>query len=107
MRGDGRVPPEPYGVRGQVFDGRELQGVSREATLAGGVPLPALRRRQVVAGPRIVAGMRRLWVSDVGDGGDYISGYPDSFGSLVPGDVVGDHSEKRCQRLGTTAGVGL
>src|ERR1700728_2998563 len=105
--GDGRVSAEPFRVGGQLFYGRKLQGLSGKAALAGGVPLPALRRRQVVAGERDAAGVRWLWVSDVGDGGDNIPGYPDAFGRLVSGDVVGDHAEEWCQRLGTTAGVGL
>ena len=60
-----------------------------------------------MAGARHASGVRWLRVSDVGDGGDYIPGYADSFSSLVPGDVVGDHAEEWRQRPGTTAGIGL
>ena len=48
-----------------------------------------------MARARDAAGVRWLWVPNVGDGGDYIPGYPDAFGSLVSGDVVGVYSEER------------
>jgi len=63
--------------------------------MAGGVPLPTLRWCQGVAGAD-ATGMRRLWVPDVGDCGNYIPRYPDPFGALVSSDVVGDHAEERC-----------
>ncbi len=53
------------------------------------------------------AGVCRLWVSEVGDGGDHIPRYTDPVGGLVSSDVVGDHTEERRQRLGTAAGAGL
>ena len=60
-----------------------------------------------MAGARDAAGVRWLWVSDLGHSGDDIPGYPDPFSGLVPGDVVGQHSEERCQRPGTPAGAGF
>ena len=106
MRGDGGLPAESDRVGGEIHKGRGLPGVAGAASLAGGVPLPALRRGQVVAGTRDVTGVLRLWRSDVGDGGNHISGHADAFGRLVSGDVVGDYSEERRQCLGPAAGVG-
>ena len=50
--------------------------------------------------------MRSLWIPDLNDGRDYLSGYPHSVASVVSNDVVDYYSEKRCQRSGITACVG-
>src|SRR5665213_1568716 len=106
MRGDGRLAAEPDGVGGEIIKGRGLPGVAGAASLAGGVPLPALRRGQVVAGTRDVTGVHGLWIPDFGNGRDHIPGHTDALGCLVPGDVVDDDSEERRQCPGPAAGVG-
>ena len=67
--------------------------------------MPALWRRQVVAGTSGAAGVCRLRVPDFGDGGDDFPRYAYTVAGLVSSDVVDDHAEERSQRAGTTAGV--
>jgi len=76
------------------------------ASLAGRVPVPALRRVQVMADTRDIIGVCGLRMPDIGDGGDDFSGHSDAFGALVRRDVVGDDSEERGQCVGTTTSAG-
>ena len=76
------------------------------APLAGRVPVPALRRGQIMAGARHVTGVCGLPEPNIGHCRDDISGHPDATGGLVSGHVVGDDTEKRSQRTGLAAGVG-
>ena len=102
----GRVPAELDGTGGRILEGRGLPGLAGSASLAGRVPVPALRRGQVMAGTRDVIGVCGLPMPDIGDGGDDFSGHADAFGALVPGDVVGDDSEERGKCTGPAAGAG-
>ena len=69
--------------------------------------MPTLSRREILAGAGRSSGVCWVWKPDVGDIWDDFPRYQDCFGYMVPGDVVGDHSEERSQRFGTAAGVGL
>jgi hypothetical protein len=63
----------------------------------------------VVARARSAGRVCRLWISDLGDGRDHIKipGHEDTVAGLVPGDVVGNGSEERCQCFGAAARIGL
>ena len=73
--------------------------------MAGRFPLPALRQRPVVAGPRSLAGVRELRLPNFSDSRDDLPGHANSFAGLVPGHVVGNHSEERRQRFGVATGA--
>ena len=59
-----------------------------------------------MAGSRDAAGVRWLWLSNVGYGRHDFPGYAYSAIGVVSSHVVGDHPEEWCQCLGVAASVG-
>jgi hypothetical protein len=82
-----------------------VSGILGPSAVAGGLPLPTLWRRQVLAGPRSFAGVPWVWLPNFGDSRNDLPGYANSFAGLVPRHVVGDHPEERGQCFGSATGA--
>lgn len=47
--------------------------------------------------------MHPVWEKDIGNSRNHIRGNPKALGFVVPGDLVGNHSEERSQCTGLEA----
>src|SRR5450756_2655875 len=83
-----------------------MPGLSRQAAVAGRVPLPDMQRAGSLghrAGLTSLPGVRS---ADLGDGGDLVRGHAFALASVVRSALARDQPEKRGQRPGPVAGVG-
>ncbi len=102
MRGGGRISSKLDGIRSELRHTGGLPSVLGTVAMARWFSLSALWGQSVLAGARCTAGMRGLWLSNFGDGGNDFSGHADPAADLVSGHVVVDYSEEWCQRLRST-----
>ena len=68
--------------------------------------MSAVRVRGIYAGEEDTVAVWCMSASGVGDCEDDFSGHPYSSATVVSSDVVGDHSEEWCQRVGTATSAG-
>ena len=80
--------------------------ISVSASLAGWLLLPALWRAKGLAEIRRPPAVLGLRLPKLGDGRDDLSGYSQAPDTLVPGRLVGEEPEERCERHGPPTGIG-
>jgi hypothetical protein len=105
MAADGGLPSDCGGVGSALQLGAGVSGLSVPASMAGGISLSPLRRRQSLAVGFDVVAVCELRPPSIGYGRNDLPGYAHPADSLVPGDVVGDRAEERRQRSGAAAGA--
>src|ERR1039457_4752982 len=97
-------PANATGVRGPLLDRGGMSRVPLPLAVAGGLPMPTLRRWQdEVAGCHLVP-VYGLRLPGLGDGWHGVPGHAEASGGLVSGDVVCDQPKERRQRVGPAAG---
>lgn len=77
-----------------------VSGILGATAVANGFRVSALRIGEGLAGARSV-GVWQVWLSNFGDRRGDFSRYANPFAGVVPGHVVGDDPEERCQRIGS------
>jgi len=107
MRAWRRNIPKSDRARKEFRDRGSVPGISGPAAVAGGLPLPTLRWRPVVAGPRSSAGVRGLWLPNFGDSRNDLPGHANPFAGLVPRHVVGATQKNGASALGLQRVLGL
>lgn len=80
-----------------------MPGVPVPAPLARGVPMPALRTRQSLAGRAGFAPVHGLRASDLGHSRDDLSGHAKAVAIVVPSDLVGGEPHERSEYPGIAA----
>jgi len=107
MAGDGRLSSDGGGVGGAFSHGAGLPGVSVPIALADGVPLSQVRDWEGLVDAFGAVAVRRVRTPGLGDGRNDFPGHAHPADRLVSSDVVGDHTEERCECLGVAAGFGV
>ena len=106
MRGGGRISSKLDGIRSELRHTGGLPSVLGAVAMARWFSLSALWGQSVLAGARCTAGVRGLWLSNFGDGGNDFSGHADPAAGLVSRHVVVDYPEERCQRVRSATSAG-
>ena len=98
----GGLPADAGRTRAAVYNRRGLPRVPDPTPMARWLSMSALWADESVARAPGVVSVRRLWASDVGDGGHHLSGHEHATAHVVPGDLVGHELEERGQSSGQT-----
>ena len=77
-----------------------MPGLSRQAAVAGRVPLPDMRRAGSLGHGAGLASLPGVRSADLGDGGDLVRGHAFALAAVVRSALACDQPEKRGQRPG-------
>src|SRR5450756_2819680 len=83
-----------------------MPGLSRQAAVAGRVPLPDMQRAGSLGHGAGLTSLPRVRSANLGDCGNLVRGHAFAVAAVVRSALARDQPEKRGQRPGPAAGVG-
>lgn len=107
VRARGRLSSNARRLRGPLCDRKRVSGVSDSIALAGWIPLPCVRAREVLARAGYTFPMRELRAADLGHRWHDLSRYADLPAHMVPCHVVGHQPEDRSECNGSPTSLGF